>query len=103
MTKERIQAIADALSKDDAERKALLGMEPAAAAEELKKQGYDFTADELIEFGKLVAEATASGELGDDQLENVSGGSITIGVLLGVTFGTKVAYDIGKELGKRFW
>ena len=103
MTKERIQTIADALSKDDAERKALLDMEPADAAEKLKDKGYDFSADELIEFGKVVAEAMESEELDDSRLENVSGGGVSILVLLGVTFGTKVAYDIAKEIGKRFW
>lgn len=102
MIKERIQAIAQILEKDDEQRKALLDMEPAVAAEELRKQGYDFTADELIEFGKLVVSSTNEGELDEAQLENVAGG-FTIVTLLGVSFGAKVVYDIGKELGKRFW
>lgn len=103
MTKEKIQAIADALASNDELRKAVLAMEPAEAAGALQKAGYDFSADELIEFGKLVVDATASGELDEDSLDSVTGGAITIGVLLGVTFATKVAYDIGKAIGKHAW
>lgn len=103
MTKERIQAIAEALENNEELRKDVLGMEPSEAAETLKKAGFDFTADELIEFGKLVVDATASGELDADSLDSVAGGVVSIGVLLGVTFATKVAYDIGKAIGKRAW
>ena len=103
MTKERIQAIADALESNDELRQAVLGMEPAEAVEELKKAGYDFAADELVEFGKLVADATATGELGEDDLDSVTGGALTVAALLGVTFATKVAYDVGKAIGKKAW
>ncbi len=103
MTKERIQAIADVLSADEEQRKALLDMTPTDAAETLKSKGYDFTADELSEFGKMVVEATGSGELDADKLDVVAGGSVSIGVLLGVTFATKVAYDVGKAIGNRVW
>lgn len=102
MTKERIQAIAEALENDDL-RKALLDMEPATAAEELKKEGYDFTTDELIEFGTLFAEATSTGELNAEDLDSVAGGSVTVVTLLGVTFATKVAYDLGKAVASRKW
>ena len=103
MTNERIQAIAEALDKNDEQRKALLAMEPVAAAEELKKSGYDFTADELIEFAKLVVEATESGELDEEKLDEVAGGAITVAALLGAAFVTKVAYDVGKAIGKKVW
>ena len=103
MTNERIKAIAEALGADDEQRKALLAMEPAAAAAALKDKGYDFTEEELVEFGKLVVEATESGELDADKLDEVAGGSVTVGVLLGVTFATKVAYDVGKAIGGRYW
>lgn len=102
MTKERIQAIAEALENDEL-RRALLAMEPAVAAEELKKEGYDFTADELIEFGTLVASATSTGELNAEDLDAVAGGAVTVVTLLGVTFATKVAYDLGKAVASRKW
>lgn len=102
MTKERIQAIAEVLENDDL-RKELLAMEPADAAAEMKKKGYDFTADELIEFGTLVAEATNTGELNAEELDAVAGGAVTIVTLLGVTFATKVAYDLGKAVASRKW
>lgn len=103
MTEERIQAIGKALAADDAERKALLEMTPEEAAKALAAKGYDFTAEELGEFGKLVADALPDGELDADSLENVAGGSVTIAILLGATFGTKVAYDIGKAIGGKWW
>lgn len=103
MNNERIKAIAEALESNEGLRKAVLAMEPAEAAEALKKEGYDFTADELIEFGKLVSEATASGELDADSLDDVSGGVVTVATLLGAAFVTKVAYDVGKAIGKKAW
>lgn len=103
MTKEKIQAIAEALEKNDDLRKAVLAMGPAEAAETLKKEGYDFTADELIEFGKLVADATAESELDVDALDDVSGGAVTALTILGVGFAIKVSYDVGKAIGKNVW
>ena len=63
MTKERIAAIADALATDDAKRAELLEMTPEAAADALAAQGYDFSAEELGEFGKLVGDTLGDGEL----------------------------------------
>lgn len=104
MTNERIQAIAEALANNDELRKAVLAMEPAEAADALKKEGYDFTADELIDFAKLVADATAEGELDADSLDSVSGGSITVWAAIGGgAFVVKVAYDVGKAIGKNVW
>lgn len=103
MTNERVMAIAEVLGADDAQRKALLEMEPEAAAKALAAKGYDFTADELVEFGKLVADAQAKGELDADALSEVAGGSLTVGALLGITFATKVAYDVGKAVANHVW
>lgn len=103
MTKERIAAIADVLASDDNLRKELLEMEPEAAVKVLLEKGYVFTADELGEFGRLVVDAQAEGELSAEDLENVAGGGVTIITLLGVTFVTKVAYDVGKAIGNRWW
>ena len=102
MTKERIQEIAEVLENDDF-RRDLLAMEPADAAAELKQKGYDFTAEELIEFGRLVVEATSAEELNAEDLDAVAGGAVTIVTLLGVTFATKVAYDLGKAVASRVW
>ncbi len=74
MTQERVNAIAEVLNADEDRAKKLVEMEPAAAAEALKAEGYDFTADELIEFGKILSKANQSGELDSDQLDDVAGG-----------------------------
>lgn len=105
MTKERIQAIGKVLENDE-QRKALLAMEPAAAAEALKKEGYDFTADELIEFGTLVAEATSTGELTAEALDDVAGGAAALTVfaaLGGGAYLVKLAGDLGKAVAGRCW
>ena len=54
MTQERLNAIAEVLNADEDRAKKLIEMEPAAAAEALKAEGYDFTADELAEFGAII-------------------------------------------------
>ena len=74
MTQERVNAIAAVLNADEDRAKKLVEMEPAAAAEALKAEGYDFTADELAEFGDILSKANQSGELDADQLDEVAGG-----------------------------
>ncbi len=82
MTQARINAIAEVLNADEERAKKLVEMEPAAAAEALKAEGYDFTADELIEFGEIVAKANQAGELDESKLDNVAGGVIAAGVAI---------------------
>ena len=82
MTQERINAIAEVLNADEERAKKLIDMEPADAAEALKAEGYDFTADELIEFGEIVAKANQAGELDESKLDNVAGGVIAAGVAI---------------------
>ena len=92
MTQERLNAIAEVLNADADRAKKLVEMEPAAAAEALKAEGYDFTADELIEFGETVAKSQESGELDEGKLDDVAGGVITTGALLiGIAAGVWVA------------
>ena len=74
MTQARINAIAEVLNADEERAKKLVEMEPAAAAEALKALGYDFTAEELIEFGEAAAKANQQGELDADSLDQVAGG-----------------------------
>ncbi len=105
MTNERIQEIADVFSNNEELAKSVIEMEPADAAEAMKKAGYDCTADELIEFGKLVSDAVAkseNGELDTSDLDSVSGGSITVGVLVGAA-AIGWAYNMGKAVGNRAW
>ena len=74
MTQERIDAIAEVLNADVDRAKALINMDPAAAAQALQAEGYDFSAAELSAFGEIIAKASAPEELDLDALDDVAGG-----------------------------
>ncbi len=101
MTQERVNAIAEVLNADEDRAKKLIEMEPAAAAEALKAEGYDFTADELIEFGEILSKANQSGELDESNLDDVAGGIglITAGIIAG---GIAAGY-YASRYGKKYW
>lgn len=88
MPNERIQAIADVLNNNEEYAKEILTLAPAEAAKVLAAKGYDFTEAELIEFVAEVKKTmSANGELGEDELEAVTGGCNTcfwIGVGIGI-------------------
>lgn len=88
MPNERIQAIADVLNSNEDFAKEILTLAPAEAAKALAAKGYDFTEAELIEFVEEVKKTmAANGELGEDDLENVTGGCkvcLVIGIGLGI-------------------
>lgn len=95
MTNERIEAITKALTADESQISALFEMEPAEAAAKLAEKGYNFTADELVEYGKLLDQAKknaegANGELDEDALENVAGGAV--GLVTVALAGVAVGY-----------
>ena len=78
MTEERSLMIGEALAADVEETKRLLDLTPEEAAAELAKKGYDFTAEELIEFRNELQEAAklcgGDGELDEEALSSISGG-----------------------------
>ena len=80
MTEVRSTQIADVLLADLEETKKLLALSSEDAASILAKQGYDFTAEELVEFRQEL-EKTAElygedGELNEEALAAVSGGCV---------------------------
>ncbi len=89
MTQERIEKIAEVLNENESRAKKLIEMDPVAAAEQLKAEGYDFTSDELIEFGEFIAKVKEeTGELDVENLENVAGGVVVAGAV--VAAGVKI-------------
>ena len=71
-------------------------MQPEEAQKVLAENGYDFTLDEILEAGKelyAIRQRMDSGELNDDDLENVAGG-------VRINWGTveKVCKTVGKIL-----
>lgn len=91
MTNERIAQITNALMADEAEVKALFELEPADAAKALAKKGYDFTGEELVEYGKILEQEKKSVEFGteltEDVLDNVAGGGLVAAGVAGVLVG----------------
>lgn len=100
LTNERAEMLANYLTEDTQRAKELLILEPAEALKEINGQGYDFTLEELSEYGEAVRAASAEGELEAEALDDVSGGSVTLAALVGAGFAVKVAYDVGRTVGK---
>lgn len=95
MTIDRANTIAKAMGTNEAEVENLLSLAPEVAAEQLNAKGYDFTAQELVEFVEFVkANAVQEGEISEEQLDNVAGGVVAElvfcgGVLLGMYLNKK--------------
>lgn len=95
ITMDRANAIAKAMGTNEAEVEALLTLAPEEAAAKLNAKGNDFTAQELVDFVEYIkANSIQEGELGEDALDNVSGGVLAElafcgGVLLGMYLNKK--------------
>lgn len=92
---------AEALSKyltSDADRAAkLLSEEPEVVLATINADGYDFTIDELKEFGAEVRRISALDELSEDSLENVAGG---VAGVITIAFVGTVCFAVGQRIGK---
>ena len=86
MTEERAKALTEYLSKDADRTEQLFDMNIEDAVKEINADGYDFTAEELSEFADAmvkISDKKDSGELSDEELEDVSGGcGISLGFWL---------------------
>lgn len=91
MTKERIEEISKALMEDESKIKEMFEMTPEDAAKAFAEKGFNFTAEELVEYGdcltKVKAHAETNDELSEGQLDDVAGGSAVATVLFGIAFG----------------
>ena len=108
LTNERAEMLVNYLTSDMERANKLVEMSVEDATSAINADGYDFTNDELKDFGELVQNvasvANEDGEIDAESLENVSGGFVveaavlTAGVTLflaGVSGGYKVARDRG--------
>ena len=91
MKKERIEEISKALMADEGKIKEMFELTPEEAAKSFAAKGFDFTAEELVEYGDLLTKAkenaAASGELDEGQLDDVAGGGAVVALLAGIAFG----------------
>ncbi len=93
LTQERSDKLTKFLEEDIERTKKLFEMEAADAVKVINESGYDFTADELLEYGKAIQAVASKGELNEGDLENVSGGviSVSIGIMIACGAGGAVA------------
>lgn len=108
LTNERAEALAGYLKEDIDRAKRLVDLTAEEAVAEINKDGNDFTVEEIKDFAEqmqsIAASQDAQGELGEDALNNVAGGVVISGAVLGagvalfsagVSFGYTVARDRG--------
>lgn len=93
MTEARFNQIAYAVAADQSDIKRILQLDIEDAVKEFQTKGYDFTKEELCEFGaqltKLI-EANQSGELDENALNEVAGGCgycAAVGAVVGAALG----------------
>ena len=79
LTNERAEMLANYFNENQEERLGLFDVEAANAVEQMNADGCDVTLEEFQEFAEAVEEAAAAnsadGELSENSLDNVSGGS----------------------------
>lgn len=112
LTNERAEMLANYLTSDVSKAKELVDLPVEDAVKAINADGFDFTVDELKEFGeemqKIAENMGSNGELSAEALEDVAGGLVVSGAvaaalisagttlfLAGVTGGYKVARDRG--------
>ena len=108
LTNERSEKLSEYLTTDIERAKILINLTPGEAAAKINADGFDFTVDEIMEFGeqlqKVAASQSEEGELSEEALSEVAGGIVISAAVLaagvalftaGVTFGYTVARDRG--------
>lgn len=78
LTNERAELLSNYLTADKDRGAELLKLSPEEAMAKINADGYDFTAEEMTEFGKeladIVAKMSSGEELDADTLDQVAGG-----------------------------
>lgn len=78
--------------------KSIITMSPEEAQSALAARGYDFTMDEIMSAGKeisdLMRRIASMGELGEDALDDVTGGAIGWNFKTGFVVGAVVAAGV---------
>jgi hypothetical protein len=90
MKKERLTELTQIFADHQEILPELFAMDAPDAVKKLADMSIAVTLDELLEFGAFMNKMKAqqeSGELDEDALEDVSGGSATAIVLAGICFG----------------
>lgn len=112
LTTERAEILAKYLLSNEERAKQLVNTPVDEAVKEINADGFDFTVDELKEFGesmKTIAEkAENKDELSMESLEDVSGGLVVSGAVAAALIGAAVTlfttgvshgYKVARERG----
>ena len=79
LTAERSELLSNFLIQDKERAYGLLEQEAEVAVAKINSYGYDFSVEEVQEFGKqLLQSMNQSGELSEESLESVSGGVLVL-------------------------
>lgn len=93
---DRKQQFYEVAFKDAETAKSLLEKSPEEVSAYMKKQGYEYSVEEIKAIGaelKAMADKQAEGELDEDALEDVAGGC-------GIAVATAVAFLAGYAYGR---
>lgn len=101
LSQERAAMLASYLNSDIERAKELLSMSPETAVVKINASGYDFSLEEIVEFGsQLQAAAEQDGELTEESLCDVAGGLVVAGVAIScIALGYKIGSDLAKKHG----
>jgi len=104
LTEERANALKDVLFSDEECAKKLLEIGPAEALTQINAHGYDFTLDELNEFGQALRDIAQNGEICVDALDDVAGGTLTGIAVVGASISAaSLGFTIGRAVGGITW
>ena len=103
LTNERANLIGNYLAADKERALALLELSAEKATEKINSDGFDFTIEEISEFGEQMRNAVVTsqeGELSEDALNGVSGGVVVEGVAIAcISLGFSIGSAIAKNWG----
>ena len=99
LTQERANVLTKYLEEDINRTKVLFDLAAEDAAKKINESGYDFTPDELLEYGKALESAATKEELDAEDLEQVAGGLVTVsvGIMVACGVGGAVAGFLAKK------
>lgn len=103
---ERANLLSEYLNQDIERTKELFNMMPEDATAKINADGYDFTVDEIKEYGenlKSVAAKTDGGELDASELDNVAGGLATAAIVAIYAATAAGGFGVGVCAYKGWW
>ena len=103
LTEERTVLLGNYLNENPEKAEKLLSLSVEDATAQINADGFDFTTDEIQEFGdNLKKFASSDGELDEDSLANVSGGVITTAAATVYLACIGGGWALGSAIGKKW-